>query len=131
MYIFPKIKYIIISAFFSAMINSSAFSKDTELKETTPMSVASERIISIPPNEKGSENIKKIYISEESNTHLGCQDAMPVKIKKSSRIPKPIIKSASMQSSAEETPAPLPLAIHFYSSHTNTPYQLDDFIGKR
>lgn len=130
MHIFPGIKYIITSSFFSAMVNSSAFSKDTELKETTPMSVASERIISMLPNEKGRENIKEIYISEESNTHLGCQDAMPVKIKKSSRIPKPIMELTNEESQAPETPAPLPLTIHFHSSHTNRVYQTDDFIGK-
>lgn len=68
MHIFPGIKYIIISAFFSAMVNSSAFSKDTELEEITPMSVASERIISMLPNEKGRENLKKIYMRELHNS---------------------------------------------------------------
>ena len=130
MCIFAKIKYIIVFIFFSLMVTFSAFSSDIKLEETTPMSVASARIMSGALNETGKVGIGERYTSEPSNAHLACQGAMPVRIKKSSRILTSIMESASPESPAAEIPAPLPLTIYFHSNHTNTIYQVDDFIGK-
>ena len=130
MCLFTKIKNIIISAFLSLMVNFSAFSSDIKLEETTPMSVASSRIMSGAPNEIGKVGIGERHTSEPSNAYLDRQDTIAVKIKKSSRISKPIMESVSSESTAAEIPAPLPLTIYFHSNHTNTIYQVDDFIGK-
>ncbi len=121
MQILSKIGYIVV---FCILMCLSVFSSDINNKEKemdkniTPSSVA----LRVSPPESSIEE-KKMQIPEENYTVHTDQRTFSPSIETT-------IELASEESQAPEIPESLPLTIRFHSSHTNTIYQIDDFIGK-